>query len=136
MRVIADNGRFALVDADGRLLFIERRGLIPAWSIFVVGLLTTIFAINGCLLVGLGVRAGDGRLVVGLGMIAAAAAGGSGCVALVRRRRARRQRGIDPGEAIVVLDLAAATRVWRDFFPSPDQVYLEGIEVIKKAWNA
>lgn len=33
-------------------------------------------------------------------------------------------------------DLAAATRVWRDFFPSPDQVYLEGIEVIKKAWNA
>ena len=33
-------------------------------------------------------------------------------------------------------DLAAATRVWRDFFPSPDQVYLEGIEVIRKAWAA
>jgi D-psicose/D-tagatose/L-ribulose 3-epimerase len=33
-------------------------------------------------------------------------------------------------------DLAAATRVWRDFFPSTDQVYLEGIEVIRKAWNA
>ncbi|MCW0218507.1 MAG: sugar phosphate isomerase/epimerase [Prosthecobacter sp.] len=33
-------------------------------------------------------------------------------------------------------DLAAATRVWRDFFPSPDQVYLEGIEVIRKAWNS
>lgn len=33
-------------------------------------------------------------------------------------------------------DLAAATRVWRDFFPSTEQVYLEGIEVIRKAWNA
>jgi D-psicose/D-tagatose/L-ribulose 3-epimerase len=33
-------------------------------------------------------------------------------------------------------NLAAATRVWRDFFPSPDQVYLEGIEVIRNAWNA
>ena len=31
-------------------------------------------------------------------------------------------------------DLAAATRVWRDFFPSPDQVYQEGIELIRKAW--
>lgn len=33
-------------------------------------------------------------------------------------------------------DLAAATRVWRDFFPSTEQVYLEGIEVIRKAWNS
>ncbi len=32
-------------------------------------------------------------------------------------------------------DLAAATRVWRDFFPNPEQVYLEGIEVIRKALN-
>ena len=30
-------------------------------------------------------------------------------------------------------DLAAATRVWRDFFPSTEQVYEEGIQVIKKA---
>jgi D-psicose/D-tagatose/L-ribulose 3-epimerase len=30
-------------------------------------------------------------------------------------------------------DLAAATRVWRDFFPSTEQVYLEGIALIKKA---
>lgn len=33
-------------------------------------------------------------------------------------------------------DLAAATRVWRDFFPSTEQVYEEGIQVIRKAWNA
>lgn len=30
-------------------------------------------------------------------------------------------------------DLAAATRVWRDFFPSTEQVYEEGIQVIRKA---
>ena len=30
-------------------------------------------------------------------------------------------------------DLAAATRVWRDFFPSTEQVYEEGIQVIQKA---
>lgn len=33
-------------------------------------------------------------------------------------------------------DLAAATRVWRDFFPTTEQVYLEGIEVIRKALAA
>lgn len=32
-------------------------------------------------------------------------------------------------------ELAAATRVWRDFFPSPDQVYTEGLELIKKHWK-
>lgn len=30
-------------------------------------------------------------------------------------------------------DLAAATRVWRDFFPSTEQVYEEGIALIKKS---
>ncbi|MFM7606835.1 MAG: sugar phosphate isomerase/epimerase family protein [Prosthecobacter sp.] len=30
-------------------------------------------------------------------------------------------------------DLAAATRVWRDFFPTTEQVYEEGIQVIRKA---
>jgi D-psicose/D-tagatose/L-ribulose 3-epimerase len=30
-------------------------------------------------------------------------------------------------------DLAAATRVWRDFFPTTEQVYEEGIALIKKA---
>ncbi|MFZ4763822.1 MAG: sugar phosphate isomerase/epimerase family protein [Roseimicrobium sp.] len=28
-------------------------------------------------------------------------------------------------------DLAAATRVWRDFFPSPEQVYTEGYQLIR-----
>ena len=33
-------------------------------------------------------------------------------------------------------DLAAATRVWRDLFPSADDVYTQGIQFIKKMWAA
>ena len=33
-------------------------------------------------------------------------------------------------------DLAAATRVWRDFFPSRDGVYIEGLKFIKEQWQA
>ena len=32
--------------------------------------------------------------------------------------------------------LAAATRVWRDFFPSPEHVYTNGIDFMKTMWNA
>jgi D-psicose/D-tagatose/L-ribulose 3-epimerase len=32
--------------------------------------------------------------------------------------------------------LAAATRVWRDFFPSREQVYRDGFEVIRDGWDA
>jgi D-psicose/D-tagatose/L-ribulose 3-epimerase len=31
-------------------------------------------------------------------------------------------------------DLAAATRVWRDLFPSPEEVYRKGIQFIKQRW--
>jgi D-psicose/D-tagatose/L-ribulose 3-epimerase len=31
-------------------------------------------------------------------------------------------------------DLAAATRVWRDLFPSPEEVYTQGIRFIKESW--
>ena len=33
-------------------------------------------------------------------------------------------------------DLAAATRVWRDFFPSQDEVYTEGLRLVKEQWQA
>jgi D-psicose/D-tagatose/L-ribulose 3-epimerase len=33
-------------------------------------------------------------------------------------------------------DLAAATRVWRDFFPSTKQVYEEGYALIRKSWGS
>ena len=32
--------------------------------------------------------------------------------------------------------LAAATRVWRDFFPSPTEVYREGFRLIRDGWDA
>lgn len=35
-----------------------------------------------------------------------------------------------------VPELAAATRVWRDFFPAPEQVYTEGYRLIRDAWDA
>ena len=31
-------------------------------------------------------------------------------------------------------DLAAATRVWRDLFPTPDEVYTKGIQFIRQMW--
>jgi D-psicose/D-tagatose/L-ribulose 3-epimerase len=31
--------------------------------------------------------------------------------------------------------LAAATRVWRDFFPTPTQVYREGYKFIRSGWD-
>ncbi len=32
-------------------------------------------------------------------------------------------------------DLAAATRVWRDFFPTRDEVYMEGGKFIREMWD-
>ena len=31
--------------------------------------------------------------------------------------------------------LAAATRVWRDYFPDPEQVYIEGYRFIRESWD-
>ncbi len=33
-------------------------------------------------------------------------------------------------------DIAAATKVWRDLFPSPDEVYQKGITLMKERWAA
>jgi D-psicose/D-tagatose/L-ribulose 3-epimerase len=35
-----------------------------------------------------------------------------------------------------VPELAAATRVWRDFFASPEEVYTEGYRLIRDCWDA
>jgi D-psicose/D-tagatose/L-ribulose 3-epimerase len=34
-----------------------------------------------------------------------------------------------------VPELAAATRVWRDFFPNPEEVYTEGYHYIRDCWD-
>jgi len=33
-------------------------------------------------------------------------------------------------------DLAAATRVWRDFFPNREEVYTDGLKFVKEQWQA
>ena len=33
-------------------------------------------------------------------------------------------------------DIAAATKVWRDLFAQPEDVYLQGIDFIKRKWNS
>jgi D-psicose/D-tagatose/L-ribulose 3-epimerase len=33
-------------------------------------------------------------------------------------------------------DLAAATKVWRDLFPNPEEVYTRGLQLIKEKWQA
>ncbi len=33
-------------------------------------------------------------------------------------------------------DLAAATRVWRDLFPNPEEVYTQGLKFLKEKWAA
>jgi D-psicose/D-tagatose/L-ribulose 3-epimerase len=35
-----------------------------------------------------------------------------------------------------VPELAAATRVWRDFFADPEEVYTEGYQLIRECWDA
>ena len=35
-----------------------------------------------------------------------------------------------------VPELAAATRVWREFFPNPEQVYEEGFRLIRETWDS
>ena len=32
-------------------------------------------------------------------------------------------------------DLAAATRVWRNFFPNEEEVYTEGYKLIRETWD-
>ena len=33
-------------------------------------------------------------------------------------------------------DLAAATKIWRDLFPSPEEVYTEGFKFMKRMTNS
>jgi D-psicose/D-tagatose/L-ribulose 3-epimerase len=66
---------------------------------------------------------------------------GSGHVPWDETFRALRQVGYDGWMVIEAFgralpDLAAATRVWRDLFPSPEEVYTKGLQLIKEKWQA
>jgi D-psicose/D-tagatose/L-ribulose 3-epimerase len=64
---------------------------------------------------------------------------GKGHVPLDATFRALKQGGYDGWLTIEAFgralpDLAAATRVWRDFFPSREEVYEHGLRVVRDGW--
>jgi D-psicose/D-tagatose/L-ribulose 3-epimerase len=66
---------------------------------------------------------------------------GSGHVHWDETFRALRKVGYDGWMVIesfgrALPDLAAATKVWRDLFPSPEDVYTRGLKLIKDKWAA
>jgi D-psicose/D-tagatose/L-ribulose 3-epimerase len=66
---------------------------------------------------------------------------GTGHVPFDETFRALRQVGYDGWMVIEAFgralpDLAAATRVWRDLFPSAEEVYTKGLQLIKEKWQA
>jgi D-psicose/D-tagatose/L-ribulose 3-epimerase len=66
---------------------------------------------------------------------------GTGHVAWDETFQALRQVGYDGWMTIEAFgralpDLAAATKVWRDLFPSAEEVYTQGIRFIKEKWAA
>lgn len=65
---------------------------------------------------------------------------GEGHTPIVETIRAARDLGYDGWLTVEAFgsampDLAAATKVWRDFFPDRDHVYREAIRVIRSAWE-
>ncbi len=66
---------------------------------------------------------------------------GTGQVAWDKTFQALRKMGYDGWFVIEAFgralpDLAAATRVWRDFFSSPEEVYTQGLRFMKEKWAA
>lgn len=64
---------------------------------------------------------------------------GKGHVPWTETYKALRDTGYDDSLTIEAFgralpDLAAATRVWRDFFPNREEVYLHGIEHMRTGW--
>jgi len=66
---------------------------------------------------------------------------GKGHIDFAATARALRAAGYDGWLTIEAFGtalpaLAAATKVWRDFFPSREEVYLHGIKTMREAWAA
>lgn len=65
---------------------------------------------------------------------------GKGNIPWIETFRAVRASGYDGWLTIEAFgralpDLAAATRVWRDFFPAPEEVYVAGDKFIREQWE-
>jgi D-psicose/D-tagatose/L-ribulose 3-epimerase len=66
---------------------------------------------------------------------------GTGHVHFDETFRALRRVGYDGWMVIEAFgralpDLAAATRVWRDLFPNPEEVYTRGLQLIREKWQS
>lgn len=105
MRVLADNGAFVLAEDGARLVFFERRGVVPAWALFVVGLLA---GITGIASVGIAATVAEPGRWIAVGVLLAVAAVFGGSLRwLMRRRRERLARALTIAEASVVIDVGA-----------------------------
>lgn len=65
---------------------------------------------------------------------------GSGHVAWIETFKTLKEVGYDGWLTIeafgrLLPSLAAATKIWRDLFPSPESVYIDGLAFMKKMWN-
>jgi hypothetical protein len=98
VEVLADNGRFVLA-ADGDVLLFFRRRIVPTWAVFVAGLLTVLLGANAVVLTIAGTPLA-GAVLLGL-----AAVCGFVLRTLAQKRRAARERPLDPHAALLVLDL-------------------------------
>lgn len=105
MRALADNGRFVLAEDGARLVFLERRGLVPAWALFVVGL---IAGITGLASVGIAAAVHEpGRWLAVAILLAIGGVFAMLLRWLMKRRRERLARPLAIAEAIAVIDAGA-----------------------------
>jgi len=107
MLALADNGRFVLAEDGARLVFLERRGVVPAWALFVLGLLAGITGLMSVLFA-VAVEV-PGRWLVVVILLGLAVVFGTLLRWLMRRRRDRLARPLAIAEAIVVIDEGALT---------------------------
>lgn len=101
MQPIADNGAHVLVQDGPRLAFLRRPGLVPAWALFVAGLLAVVFTVNGAVMLAL--QPGGGP-EIGVVLLALGVASVLGLRGLWRRRAAGQSRRLVITDALVVLN--------------------------------
>ena len=102
MEALTDNGGYVLAADGDRLLFLRRR-ILPTWLAFVSGVLAVVAVGNGA------VQVAFGQVAVGAVLIVVGVAFASGLRAVLQSGRQAMAAPLDPGTAVLVIDLAART---------------------------
>jgi hypothetical protein len=102
VQVLADNGGFVLAEDGARLLFLRRR-ILPAWLPFVLCVVGVI-AVGNAIVLTIADAAAGGAVLLLFGFLC-----GAGVHVVLGSRRRAKAEPLDPGGAIVALDLAAGT---------------------------